>query len=229
MTRRIFTPTSSAEDWKQLLADPEMQWRMGFSARALAYCWENTDGLPPEVEKLLINSGVRAFQKLELLLALPEYKVYFPPTNGRPSQNDLYVLVKNSEGELMSIAVEGKVSETFGPTIQEWNPGGSNGKTIRFEYLKNLFGLENIPSNIRYQLLHRSASAIIEARKFNAKHAIMLVHSFSPKAMWLEEFQAFASLFDIQVKPEKLYFIKDVSDVHFYIAWVKGNPKFLEK
>jgi hypothetical protein len=165
---------------------------------------------------------------MELLLAFPEYKVYLPPMNGRPSQNDLFVLAKDSDGELVTIAVEGKVSETFGPTVSEWNPKESKGKTIRFEFLQNLLGLKEIPSSIRYQLLHRSASAILEAQKFNAKNAVMLVHSFNPEMLWLDDFQAFTNLFDVQVLPEKLYFIKDINNVHFYVAWVKGNGNFIK-
>jgi len=46
---RIFKFTSGPNDWQSLLADPVKQWRKGFSARTLAYCWEAADGFPPEV------------------------------------------------------------------------------------------------------------------------------------------------------------------------------------
>lgn len=161
-------------------------------------------------------------------MAFPEYKVALPG-GGRPSQNDLFILAKDSDCELVTIAVEGKVSEPFGPTLAEWKPTESKGKTIRFEFLRNLLGLKETPSNIRYQLLHRSASAILEAQKFNAKSAVMLVHSFSQEMLWLDDFQSFASLFEIYAEPGKLYFLKDINDIRFYIAWVKGNGKFLEE
>ncbi|MFA7012304.1 MAG: hypothetical protein WC202_05045, partial [Desulfobacterales bacterium] len=48
---------------------------------------------------------------------LPEHKVPLPG-GSRSSQNDIWVLAR-SKGQLISIAVEGKVSETFGPTVQE--------------------------------------------------------------------------------------------------------------
>ena len=227
MSKRIFIPTASADDWKSFLAEPEKQWRAGFSARTLALCWESANGFPAEVESVFINSGITAFQKIDLLLGFPEYKVYLPPLNGRPSQNDLLVVAKDSDDELVTIAVEGKVAEPFGPTLSEWNPTESQGKTIRFEFLQNLLGLKEIPSSIRYQLLHRSASAILEAKRFNAKSAIMLLHSFSPEMLWLDDFQAFVNLFEVHAEPGKLYFLKDIGDIHFYVAWVKGNEKFL--
>jgi len=41
------------------------------------------------------------------------------PGGAAASQNDVWVLGEISNG-LVSIAVEGKVSETFGPTVGEW-------------------------------------------------------------------------------------------------------------
>lgn len=34
--RRIFVPSRGADDWRQCLADPEKQWRDGYSAKCLA-------------------------------------------------------------------------------------------------------------------------------------------------------------------------------------------------
>ena len=226
MTKKIFIPTSSADNWQQFLAEPEKQWRTGYSARTLAYCWENADGFPLEVKSVFANSNVRALETVQMLMAFPEYKVDLPG-GGRPSQNDLFVIAKCTDGELMTIAIEGKVSEPFGPTVGEWNPTESQGKIKRFEFLQNLFGLKEIPYDIRYQLLHRAASAIIEAQRFKAKRAIMLIHSFSPKILWLDDFQAFAKLFDVHAEPDHLYFIKSINEIEFYVSWVKGNLDFL--
>ncbi len=228
MSKQIFISTTGPEDWKQFHAEPEKHWRTGYSARTLAYCWESADGFPPEVKSVFSRSEIVAFQNLKLLMAFPEYKVYLPPLNGHPSQNDLFVLAKDGDKNLVTIAIEGKVSEPFGSTLAEWNPTETKDKTERFEFLQNLLGLKKIPSNIRYQLLHRSASAILEAQKFNAKSAVMLVHSFSLDMLWLDDFQAFANLFDVRAEPDELYFIKDIDGVRFYVAWVKGNEKFLE-
>ena len=56
-------------------------------------------------------------------------------------------------------------------------------------YLCALLGLGELPHpQIRYQLLHRTASAIIEARRFKTDEAAMIVHSFSPSKMWFDDF-----------------------------------------
>ena len=95
--KRIYIPSKGPEDWRLHLASPERQWRRGFSARTLAYCWEDSAGFPPEVASLLEDAGESALIGSELLLAIPEYKV---PLEGRgkPSQSDLFVLAKNQAG-----------------------------------------------------------------------------------------------------------------------------------
>jgi hypothetical protein len=226
MSKHIYIPTQSADDWKQLLARPEKHWRSGFSARALASCWEEADGFPKEVKRIFDQSDIPALQNLQLLLAIPELKVFLPPRGG-PSQNDLFVLAKASDDSLISIAVEGKVSEPFGETLADWDASSSIGKQKRLSFLTELLGLDNIPGTIRYQLLHRSASAILEAKKFNAKHAVMLVHSFSQEMLWFGDFQFFASLFNVDAQPGHLYLACQLDGVDFYLAWVKGSSEFL--
>ena len=223
MSKHIYVPTQSADDWKQFLANPEKQWRPGFSARTLAHSWENAKRFPNEIEKIFEQAG---FENLELLIAIPEHKVYLPP-RGYPSQNDLFVLAKTTDNNLMSIAVEGKVAEPFGETLENWNAEGSEGKKNRFYFLTNLLGLDSVPKTIRYQLLHRSASAILEAKKFNAKYAVMLIHSFSPESLWLEDFQEFAELFGVKAQSGQLYFARRLDGIDFYLAWAKGDSKYL--
>ena len=223
MSKHIYVPTQSVDDWKKLLADPDNHWRSGYSARALAHCWEDSKSFPDEIEKIFKQAG---FENLKLLLAIPEHKVYLPP-RGHPSQNDLFILAKTENNSLMSIAVEGKVTETFGETLEKWNAEGSASKKKRFSFLANLLNLDSIPKTIRYQLLHRSASAILEAQKFNAKYAVMLVHSFSPELLWLEDFQDFAELFGVKAQSGQLYFVRQLDGIDFYLAWAKGDSKYL--
>jgi len=106
----IYIPTSSPEDWRHLLAEPEKQWRSGYSAKTLAECWEMSNGFPEELLDLFSRSTNPALNKLELLLAIPEYQVNLPGGR-RPSQNDLFVLARASDGQMVTIMVEGKVAE----------------------------------------------------------------------------------------------------------------------
>lgn len=229
MSRRIFIPTRGADDWRRLLAAPEKHWRIGYSAKALAYCWESTDGFPPEVALLFLQSGVPAFQQIELLLAVPEHKVILLPRSGHPSQNDLFVLAKAADGQLIAVTVEGKVSEPFGETLGEWNAEASRGKTERLTYIQTQLGLTGeLPGHIRYQLLHRTVSAVLEAGRFNAQNAAMIVHSFSQADLWFDEYQAFLGLFDVQASaPGQLFFLKEAHGVKLYSGWARGNEEFL--
>ena len=220
---RIYVPASSAEQWAQFLADPVKHWRQGYSARTLAYSWQEAAGFPAEVASVLASQ----FAAVELLLALPEHKVPLPG-GSRSSQNDIWVLAR-SEGKLISITVEGKVSEPFGPTVQEWETESSSGKSERLMYLLALLGLSSIPDTTRYQLLHRTASAIIEAQRFNAAHAVMLVHSFSQSGEWFQDYAAFVSLMGGNATENSMVPVGSRSGVSLHLAWVRGNARYLSK
>ncbi len=107
----IFIPTQRPEDWRRLLADPDKHWRTRYSAKTLAYCWQSARGFPASVRRVFRKSPFELFHDLELLLAIPERKVPLPG-KGKASFNDLFVLAKSGD-DLVSITVEGKVSESF--------------------------------------------------------------------------------------------------------------------
>lgn len=225
---KIYIPSTKPEDWQSLLADPEKHWRKGYSARALAFCWQEANGFPACVNRAFKKSDIDLFQNMEVLLAIPEYKVSLPG-GPRSSQNDLFVLAKSND-ELISIAVEGKVSEPFGDTVSKWLQNPTRGRKKRLGFLCAELGLAGADvSNIRYQLLHRTASAILEAKKFNAANALMLVHSFSQKDEWFEDFFLFSALFGIDAKINRIHSASKIGDIQLYLGWVKGDPKYLEK
>jgi hypothetical protein len=215
----FYLPSSGPDTWQWLLARPALHWKHGASAMSVAYSWENANGWPPRVSAALATD--LDLRELELLLAIPEHQVPLPG-GGTASQTDLFVLAR-SPSDLVAIAVEGKVNEPFGDqTVSEWRLEGSPGKVKRLEYLFDILGLsddERIGS-IRYQLLHRTASAVIEARRFGARHAVMLVHSFSEADLWLKEFQAFAELFGATVEKHTVSPVKDLDGVRLHIGWV---------
>jgi hypothetical protein len=51
----IYRRTHGPESWQELLADPQKQWVTGYSARTLAHCWEDAEGLPPEIAAYLTD------------------------------------------------------------------------------------------------------------------------------------------------------------------------------
>lgn len=225
---RIYIPSSGPDTWQQFLAEPEKQWRSGFSARSLAYSWEEADGFPAEIEQAMVSSDIDAFRDIVPLAIIPEHKVPLP--GGRAeSQNDAFVLASSPLG-LTTLCIEGKVEEPFGQVVSKWGPDSSSGKRERFDYLVNLLDLGAIElSQVYYQLLHRTASAIIEARRFHAGTAVMLVHSFSQSHTWFPEFREFASLFGIDAELNRIYSCGQRSGIELHIGWVVGDAEYLRR
>jgi len=222
---RIYVPTSSPDDWRKFLAEPEKQWRSGYSAKELAKCWEQSVGFPTELQSLFSRSENQVLNELELLLAIPEYQVN-SPGGRRPSQNDLFVLARAKDRQLVSIMVEGKVSEPFGDTLETWLKDASEGKKKRLKFLCDILGLPSEPPlHIRYQLFHRTASAIIEAKRFNAKYAMMIVHSFSSEHKWFSDYQDFLCLFGMASKVNELVELPKSEGLRIFTGWVVGKQK----
>jgi hypothetical protein len=215
---RIFIPTSGPTDWQRLLAEPNRHWKPGYSAHALATCWETSKGLPTEVSDLFS----RYFGRLDLLLAIPEYKVPLPGGR-RESQSDLFCLLQG-DGAVIAMMVEGKVEEPFDKTIGEWLAGASDGKKERLSFLTKTLGLsDTLPPSIRYQLLHRTAAAVITARRFGAAKAAMIVHSFSPARSWLPDFQMFVGLWDISIGHDEMVRIQVPDGFELFLGWASGS------
>ena len=219
---KFYIPTTSAQSWKSLLADPVKHWKTGYSAKALAECWEAAQGFPEEIAELFKGTDLAG---AEFLLGIPEHKVPLPG-GSKESQNDLFVLGKVGN-ELFSMAVEGKVAEPFGPTLGEWFVSASHGKVTRLKYLKQNIGLpDHIDSSIRYQLIHRTASAVIEAKRFCASKAVMIVHSFSQESLGFDDYAAFVDLYGEPASLGKLVKACDVEGVELYFGWAKGEQRF---
>lgn len=222
---KILIPASSPEDWKQFLAEPEKQWKSGYSARSLAYCWQEAGGIPPEVISVL--GQVPSLKGLKTIFVIPEHKVPLPG-GGRASQNDVWALGESSSG-LVSIAVEGKVSEPFGQTVGGWFKNKTTGKEKRLKFLCEELGLEYPPPmNTRYQLLHRTVSAIIGGKRFRTDQSVMVVHSFSTTNEWFEDYQSFLALFGLKAGINQAVTVKIANGINLSFAWVHGSEKYLK-
>jgi len=130
---------------------------------------------------------------------------------------------------LVAIAFEGKVDEAFGPTVGEKRAEGPDGVEDRKRFLLQYLDLPvSVPGSIRYQLLHRTASALLIAEQFYARTAVMLVHSFSPSNKWFEDFEAFAALFEVRPRLGELVAVGEREGVPLYIGWCRGEQRFRE-
>lgn len=84
-----------------------------------------------------------------------------------------------------------------------------------------MFGL--VPNNIgglRYQLFHRTASAIIEAKRYRASKAAMIVQSWSPLNDGFDDYIAFFEALGVAISEAgRLSDAIIVDGVSFRTAW----------
>lgn len=215
----VYIPATGFEEWRELLAQPKKHWAPGHSAMAIAEAWQQADGFPAPIATILESAG-EPFSSLTPLLIFPEHKVPLPGGQ-RDSQNDVWVLASHERG-LASITVEGKVSESFGDTLETWRKDASPGKRQRLAFLLRTLGLSAEPhGNIRYQLLHRAASALIEAERFHADTALIVVHSFSRKDVGFGDFRAFTRLFGVPSYQDEIVRLPRPSGIPLHAMWVR--------
>lgn len=220
----VYVPSKGPSDWQQLLAEPDKHWRPGFSAQAVSQSWEAANGVPPEIDQLLGGNT-------ELLLALPEHKVSLPG-RGKPSQCDVFALVRQGN-RTIALAIEGKVNEPFGPTIGDWlkeaksdNKRWEN-RRIRLAGLSELLEVQHeFPPHLHYQLIHRAAAAVVEARRFKTDVAAMIVQSFSPASLWQEQFDEFADFLGAPSTSARLGVKPLGQELILWIGWAKGDQRF---
>jgi hypothetical protein len=178
-----------------------------------------SNALTQTTDPLLVN--------LVPVVAVPEFKVPLPG-GSRASQNDVFVLARSSAGTVC-IMVEGKVNESFGPTLYEWRADASPGKDDRLDFLLRTLRISAIPSGgIRYQLFHRAASAIITGEQYRAVAAMVLVHSFSQERTGWKDYEAFVRLFRVQAKCDAVQRLTSAPSIPLFAAWVTGGCAFLK-
>jgi hypothetical protein len=219
--RHLHVPLSEPEDVIPFLAKQEAHWAPGKSAQELAGSWARADGDFPK--------GVRA-----VLNTAPEYSGaqlvdgFFERTNeldtGRSGSHTDLMVVAGLGSELGIIAVEGKVEEPFDKLISKWNV--SEGREERLQFLCRTLEIDPTQtSGLRYQLFHRTAAAIYEARRYRCKHSLMLVHSFSRKHSGFEDFVRFATAVGMPVSARnKCSDPRTLEGVSVRLGWVSDIP-----
>jgi hypothetical protein len=219
---RFMVPTGGPDDWRRLLADPELHWVIGRSARTLAHAWEDARGWPGEIEVALRAEQVLA--GLRPIYGFPEFKTPLPGGR-RASQTDLMVIASDGR-KRATVAIEGKVDETFGDVVSVWlGSDPSPGKRERLSYLARLLTVDEAALySIRYQLIHRAGSAKIEAARNGSEIAMMLVHSWGPRLDGFVDFEAFGELLGVDPQPGSVHFSQKAD---LWIGWVAGDPKYL--
>ena len=220
MTNKLFfaEPITRPEDIIPHLAKQERHWKKGYSAYELAHSWVGAKGIPDPVVAVL--NQVEEFRGMELVEGFFEKETDLR-SRGRPSQTDLLALIGDGEGFAV-LGVEGKVNEPFGPLVSEWLVDALANKRARLSVLQKTLELTNYDvSNLRYQLLHRTAAAIYEAQRYKVGRAVMLVHSFSAGHSWFDDFRAFADAIGTPVSgTNELSAEVEVEGVSLRLGWV---------
>jgi hypothetical protein len=126
------------------------------------------------------------------------------------------------------MAVEGKVDESFGPSVSEWlrDAAPASKKPDRLKRLAGTLCIDvSVCKTLRYQLLHRTASAIYEARRYHAEVAVMMVHSFDPHDAGFEDFARFSVAMSIP-DPAASRVVGPVTrdGVAVYLGWTADRP-----
>lgn len=222
---RILMPSRGPSDWKGLLADPDKHWKRGRSAFETAVSWECAQktprGLPAAIAALLDSQ--QALAGATALVVLPEHKVKLQG-GGRASQNDVWALLRAGHDHV-SMAVEGKAGEPFGDPVAHWLKDASVGKTARLEHLCGMLGTQHPPDGrLRYQLFHRTASALIEAERFGATHAVMIVQSFADDPVSLADYIAFGTALGVAVARDQLTEVRRATGPSLYLGWASCAP-----
>ncbi len=221
---KYFGALENMEDWRQLLADPVKHWKDGYSAKELAKAWAGCERFPRKVERILSQSGL----ELTPLFGFPEYKINLPG-GARPSQTDLYVLAQDGEGSLFPIMVEGKAKETFGPLVSEWKKERSETGLERLDFLSKELGLAGRDiDGLRYQLLHRTVSVLLEARRIGARRGMMLVHAFADNADSFDDYRRFLAYFGIKAEKDIVQGPVILGNFHLQFAWIQAPPTKLD-
>jgi len=221
MTRRVYVPAGGLSSWQSTLPQPDRQWKRGASAFETAVFWEQgaqtTRGLHPKLATILDQHP--AWHGSAVLAAFPEHGVQLPGGR-RASQNDVWALLNGATG-LLSLAVEGNAGEPFAHTVGEWLNRPTDDRRQRLEYLHKGLGLQMpVDDELHYQLLHRAASAILEAGRVGAKSAGMVVLSFRDDPQSKQDFARFVEAQGAKFQENALCWSTTVTFCPFFLAWL---------
>ena len=203
-------PLGNPHDARAYLADPIKHWKPRHSASELARAWIVNDGAPPVVDRLIR----KAFGEYELVEGFFEKQTKLDDL-GRPSQTDLLLLL-HTAGGLAVVGVEGKAKESFGPLA-----GSPKINQQRLDGLRAKLDLGSFPvDRLRYQLMHRTVATLLEAERYHARHALLLVHAFPGANRSLGDFEEFVHAVQLgPLEKDLLSQSKNFGGVKLRLGW----------
>ncbi|HJZ05575.1 MAG TPA: hypothetical protein VJ327_07025 [Patescibacteria group bacterium] len=132
------------------------------------------------------------------------------------------------------MAIEAKAGEKLDDLVSVWLTKKSSERSNKPEKLADLqrrLGIAGADvSTIRYQLLHRTASALKEAERFAARYALLIVQSFNRAAdeqSW-QDFIHFGNVMGVTAAEGRIVASPRSTAVPLFISWVTSQPATLE-
>jgi hypothetical protein len=226
---RLCVETRGISNWRERLAKPETQWRRGFSAFETAVSWETASSQPtglPEPISALFRGSV--FGEATLLLAIGEHKVSLD--GGRAdSQCDVWALLRTDSAGI-SLSVEAKANEAFGEgneALENWLVAGESARSHRNREDRWKHISAHLPSSTKdayslvpYQVLHRCAAAVIEAKRFGLPDAAFVVQSFGAPFESFAAFSRICKAVNLEVERGQMQVTK-VGEIRLGIGWAE--------
>ena len=223
---RLFIATRGVSSWRERLANPDRQWKRACSALETAVSWESASSSPAGVPEAIVESFRGSiYADPVLVLAIAEHKVPLAGKGG-DSQCDVWALLHSNSGGI-SLSVEGKAKEGFGAgneSLAEWlandKEAVQSNRRLRWEGIQKHLppSGENAYSQVAYQLLHRCAAAVIEARRLRLPNAAFVVQAFESPSESFTEFARLCRALGVKAEHGRIQMIA-VGDVRLGIGW----------
>jgi hypothetical protein len=123
------------------------------------------------------------------------------------------------------MSVEGKAGEDFDKRLGVWLKDKSEGKEQRLRFLCDQLSIPVRPADtLRYQLFHRAASAVLEARRWRVPTALMMIQCFAESRTGWQDYADFAELLNLKAEHQTVVGPRDACGIPLYLAWV-DSPK----
>jgi len=221
---RLCIQTRGIGSWHERLGNPDVQWKRGCSAFETAVSWEKADrtgsGVPDLIAALF---QVKPYESTELLVAIAEHKVQLAG-HGGASQCDVWAVLRSQVG-LVSLSVEAKANESFGDhSLDDWLSGGKSERSVTNREDRWRFVASHLPpecdySGVRFQILHRCAAAVIEARRLGLTYAAFVVQAFNAPTKSFDEYVKFCDALGVVSARGQLVTAPALQDVSLAIGW----------
>ena len=218
---------NSLEDWEKF-APPkktEIQWKDGRSAKELAKYIVQAEGyIPKEIEEILLTIGCN-----QDIIFCGEPEVVTRLTGKGEGRNHDLLLIQDNE---FVVGIEAKADEPLGKLISKElsSKDISENKINRINSLyKDIYGsclCDNL--DVRYQLLTATVGTLIEAEKFKASKALLIIITFKKDKCYelrkinsnIQDINTFINSLCNSIKNEK-YNLPGYLDINFYIKHIE--------